>query len=63
MKVEHSRIFGLDLLRALAIIFVLIAHTITYIERSHLSLSISSILGLVGVELFFVLSVSLLEVF
>jgi peptidoglycan/LPS O-acetylase OafA/YrhL len=50
----QNRIFGLDLLRCIAIVFVLIAHTSTFLTNE-----ISNnwtLLGFFGVEFFFVLS-------
>ncbi len=51
----QNRIFGLDLLRALAITCVLIAHTAFLVTPKH-DFAITYIFGFLGVELFFVLS-------
>ncbi|MEK7570773.1 MAG: acyltransferase [Patescibacteria group bacterium] len=51
-----TRNFGLDLLRATAIIFVLINHVFNYFIAFPKSTLIGDILGILGVELFFVLS-------
>ncbi len=51
-----GRKFGLDLLRALAIVLVLISHSKTILAPFKIDLSFLSIGGFYGVELFFVLS-------
>lgn len=56
MKNEHPRVFGLDLLRATAVLLVLLAHTIPYVSKSQFVKSISSFSAVIGVEFFFVLS-------
>jgi len=53
--VAANRIFGLDLLRCLAIILVLITHTIPLLDPAGF-VKISVYTGYFGVELFFVLS-------
>ncbi len=53
---ENSRIFGLDILRFLAISFVLIDHTYNYIKPENNTMPIGFYFGFLGVELFFVLS-------
>jgi peptidoglycan/LPS O-acetylase OafA/YrhL len=54
--VSESRIFGLDFVRALAILFVLVAHTsFMFLPLTH-RLEAVWMLGHLGVELFFVLS-------
>jgi peptidoglycan/LPS O-acetylase OafA/YrhL len=54
---SNPRIFGLDLVRAMAIVLVLISHVYYLIDSSNLVLiSISGLCGFTGVELFFVLS-------
>jgi len=51
-----KRIFGLDLMRALAILFVILAHMRTFWVNQFPGLRNFSIFGYWGVELFFVLS-------
>lgn len=51
-----ERNFGLDLMRAAAIIFVLINHIINYFITFHKSTVFGDMIGILGVELFFVLS-------
>jgi len=51
----RERIFGLDLLRSIAILTVLFAHTLKYLDLP-IPKSIPYHLGLFGVELFFILS-------
>jgi peptidoglycan/LPS O-acetylase OafA/YrhL len=51
----NNRVFGLDVLRAIAIIFVLIAHT-GFLLPTKYNDSISTFCGFIGVEVFFVLS-------
>ena len=54
---NKERIFGLDLVRATAILFVLFSHCYYLIDSSNpFLISISGIFGFAGVELFFVLS-------
>lgn len=54
---SKERIFGLDVVRALAILFVLGAHLFYVIDDySPILLSISGVFGYFGVDLFFVLS-------
>lgn len=53
---ENKRIFGLDILRTIAIILVLLAHTIHVIGNENIIKTISFISAVIGVELFFVLS-------
>lgn len=54
---NNPRIFGLDLVRAMAITLVLLSHIYYLIDSSNpLLISISGIFGFTGVELFFVLS-------
>ncbi|TAN42428.1 MAG: acyltransferase [Nitrospirae bacterium] len=59
IKVDYSkRIFGLDMLRALAIFLVLFAHSLVLLPSLPKALSkvLFHLLGFLGVELFFVLS-------
>jgi peptidoglycan/LPS O-acetylase OafA/YrhL len=51
-----NRIFGLDLLRSLAIILVLINHTYKYTYLRNIKLPFDVYFGFIGVELFFILS-------
>lgn len=51
-----ERVFGLDALRALAIIFVLVSHGRYFLLQHVPSLNFLSIFGFLGVEFFFVLS-------
>ncbi|WP_395057273.1 acyltransferase family protein [Flavobacterium sp.] len=52
-----TRIFGLDVIRALAILLVLFSHVYYLIDSSNpLVISLSGLSGFAGVELFFVLS-------
>lgn len=53
-----NRNFGLDLLRSCAIIFVLIAHSATFMSNhwSRFILDVTGFFGLIGVEIFFALS-------
>jgi len=55
---SHNRIFGLDFLRSIAILGVLLAHGSIFFETKHINwISIApSFAGVLGVELFFVLS-------
>lgn len=53
---KNSRLFGLDLLRTIAVLLVLLAHTIPYIGKSQFINSISFFSAIIGVEFFFVLS-------
>lgn len=54
---SNPRIFGLDLVRAMAIVLVLVSHIYYLIDSSNpLLISISGLFGFAGVELFFVLS-------
>lgn len=54
---NNPRIFGLDLVRAMAIVLVIFSHIYYLIDSSNpLLISISGICGFTGVELFFVLS-------
>ncbi len=53
---EHSRVFGLDLLRCAAILMVLTSHTRSYIRPFYPAAQGLSVFGFLGVELFFVLS-------
>ncbi|HSW97589.1 MAG TPA: acyltransferase [Candidatus Saccharimonadales bacterium] len=52
----QKRNFGLDVLRASAIIFVLFNHILNYFITFHRSTIIGDIIGILGVEIFFVLS-------
>ena len=56
MNKENSRIFGLDILRTIAVLLVLIAHTIPFISKSDLINTISLFSAINGVEIFFVIS-------
>ena len=53
-----NRNFGLDLLRSCAIIFVLIAHSATFMSNhwSRFILDVTGFFGFIGVEIFFALS-------
>jgi peptidoglycan/LPS O-acetylase OafA/YrhL len=53
---ENTRIFGLDILRTIAVLLVLIAHTIPFIGKSDLVNTISLFSAINGVEIFFVIS-------
>lgn len=56
-KQVNERIFGLDLVRALAILLVVFSHIYYLIgSKNPLLISISGLFGFAGVELFFVLS-------
>lgn len=56
-KHNNQRIFGLDVVRALAILLVLFSHIYYLIDSSNpLLISVSGLFGFAGVELFFVLS-------
>lgn len=56
-KQKQTRIFGLDLIRALAILLVLFSHVYYLIDSTNpLVISLSGLSGFAGVELFFVLS-------
>jgi peptidoglycan/LPS O-acetylase OafA/YrhL len=56
-KQNTTRIFGLDVIRALAILLVLFSHVYYLIDSSNpLVISLSGLSGFAGVELFFVLS-------
>ena len=50
-----KRIFGLDVMRALAIVFVMIAHTYDFLFPE-VELNLHRLFGFLGVEIFFVLS-------
>lgn len=52
----QRRKFGLDLMRAVAVLLVLLAHTIHLVMPADEALPVSRMLGTVGVEIFFVLS-------
>ncbi len=52
----QKRNFGLDIIRASAIVFVLINHIFNYFIEFHRSTIIGDISGILGVEIFFVLS-------
>ena len=58
MKIDYSqRIFGLDLMRAIAILFVVCSHALWVFPESNSSLfSLLRLAGVMGVEIFFVLS-------
>jgi len=59
MKIDYSRrIFGLDVMRAVAILLVLISHTSLLMFRGEVSmlLTIIKFFGAIGVDIFFVLS-------
>lgn len=53
---KNTRFFGLDLLRSLAVLFVLISHTIKYGMIGLPGYVVSKYFGYAGVEFFFVLS-------
>ncbi|MBE9666864.1 acyltransferase family protein [Mucilaginibacter boryungensis] len=55
MTDKHKRVFGLDVFRATAIILVLMSHTISLIGTKVI-MDIFYVVGVIGVELFFVLS-------
>ncbi|MEZ4875834.1 MAG: acyltransferase [Flavobacteriaceae bacterium] len=58
MKIDYSqRIFGLDLMRAVAILFVVCSHALWVFPEANSSLfSLLRLAGVMGVEIFFVLS-------
>ncbi|HLT52416.1 MAG TPA: acyltransferase [Flavobacteriaceae bacterium] len=58
MKIDHqNRIFGLDIMRAVAIMLVVISHTIwIFPDTKNLFTDLLSMAGVLGVEIFFVLS-------
>lgn len=51
----RERIFGLDVMRAAAILFVMMAHTYEFLWPS-IEINLHRLFGFIGVELFFVLS-------
>lgn len=51
-----NRIFGFDVVRAVAIVLVMIGHTLGYLYTGEFSFFLSFLSGFFGVELFFVLS-------
>src|SRR6185503_5952862 len=53
---EKKRIFGLDLLRSIAIILVLVTHTVSFLDPQNHYYEIPVYTGYLGVEFFFVLS-------
>jgi peptidoglycan/LPS O-acetylase OafA/YrhL len=53
---DAHRIFGLDLIRCIAILFVLLTHTLYIIDRQNVFYKIPVYSGFIGVELFFILS-------
>ncbi len=56
-KQNNTRIFGLDVVRAMAILLVLFSHAYYLVDSSNpLVISLSGLAGFAGVELFFVLS-------
>ena len=55
MKTEN-RIFGYDIIRAMAILLVMIGHVLAYLYIGKYSFFLSFLSGFLGVELFFVLS-------
>jgi peptidoglycan/LPS O-acetylase OafA/YrhL len=56
-QIMSERIFGLDLMRAMAILFVLLAHTVFLLPFSkHTQYLVFQYFGFFGVEIFFVLS-------
>jgi len=56
MAIQHQRIFGLDLLRTIAVVFVLSAHTIPYLASNQFIFASSVFQAICGVEIFFVIS-------
>jgi len=57
MEHNSSRIFGLDLMRSVAIIMVLLSHASgLLLEENHVLIHIFEFIGMHGVEVFFVLS-------
>ena len=52
---QHNRIYGLDILRAFAILFVLYSHAF-FLIMDHVNERVYNLLSLDGVTLFFVLS-------
>lgn len=54
-KIQSSRVYGLDVFRAVAILFVLIGHTLEH-SKVPPEIKVFGSLGILGVELFFVLS-------
>ena len=55
-RVEHGRVFGLDLVRAVAVTSVLVAHAFDLLEPVFVAPRVAEALAVCGVELFFVLS-------
>lgn len=53
---KENRIFGYDLVRAVAIILVLVGHSLGFLYSGEYSFFISFLSGFFGVELFFILS-------
>ena len=53
---NENRIFGYDIIRAVAILLVMIGHVLEYIYSGEYSFFLSFLSGFFGVELFFVLS-------
>ncbi|WP_290842212.1 acyltransferase [Flavobacterium sp.] len=57
IETQHNRIFGLDLMRACAIIMVLLGHLTWILPQNFKTVNmLLSLLGFLGVEIFFVLS-------
>ena len=54
-SIDHGRVYGLDVFRAFAILFVLIGHSFEH-SKIPPQLQVFGRLGILGVELFFVLS-------
>jgi len=54
----QHRIFGLDVIRTIAILLVLLSHStlLLFPENNHISLTAIRFFGTIGVDLFFVLS-------
>ena len=51
-----ARVFGLDLLRAIAVLMVLSSHALFFVRPLFPAIQALSLFGYLGVELFFVLS-------
>jgi peptidoglycan/LPS O-acetylase OafA/YrhL len=56
MSLGFKRIFGLDLVRCVAILLVLVTHTVSFVDPANHYYQLPVFTGFAGVELFFVLS-------
>ncbi|PHS04884.1 MAG: hypothetical protein COA88_13095 [Kordia sp.] len=57
MSIQNRRVFGLDLMRAIAILMVLFSHVfIVFFKSNNVVTNVFGFIGLHGVEVFFVLS-------